>query len=76
LLAGVLGSGSLGIATGCTRQDDRVYDADHNDYHSWNRDEADHYNRWANENHRDPNRDIRKLPPQEQKEYWNWRHSH
>ena len=74
-LAGVLACGCLGIGMGCTREE-RVYDADHRDYHAWNRDEVDHYNRWANETHRDANRDFRKLPADEQREYWNWRHSH
>ena len=27
------------------------------------------------EHHYDPNRDFRKLPPSQQKEYWDWRHS-
>lgn len=28
------------------------------------------------EDHRDEQRDFRKLRPEEQKEYWTWRHSH
>ncbi|MGB2604461.1 MAG: hypothetical protein WBC78_12760 [Candidatus Sulfotelmatobacter sp.] len=74
LLAAVL-AGSV-VGAGCERRDDRVYDPDHGDYHVWNRDEVAHYNQWTTENHRDPNRDFRKLPPDEQKEYWTWRHSH
>lgn len=76
LLAGVLATGCLGIGIACTRHEERIFDSEHNDYHAWNRDEVDHYNRWANENHRDANRDFRNLPPQEQREYWNWRHTH
>jgi len=54
----------------------RVYDPYYNDYHVWNNDEIVYYHQWAGEYHRDPNRDFRKLRPEEQKEYWNWRHSH
>ena len=64
------------IGAGCQSHEDRVYDPDHRDYHSWNRDEAARYNQWARENRRDPSRDFRRLPPNEQKEYWDWRHSH
>jgi hypothetical protein len=73
-LAAVL-VGSLTI-TACGHRDERVYDPDHRDYHTWNRDEVAHYNQWAAENHREPNRDFRRLPPEEQREYWTWRHSH
>lgn len=54
----------------------RVYDPYYTDYHVWNHDEDDYYRRWASENHRDPNRDFRKLPEGEQKQYWTWRHNH
>jgi hypothetical protein len=53
----------------------RVYDPYYSDYHVWDRGEVVYYHRWANENHRDPNRDFRKIPASEQKEYWTWRHS-
>ncbi|MFZ3263805.1 MAG: hypothetical protein WA172_07385 [Terriglobales bacterium] len=53
----------------------RVYDAYYNDYHNWNDHEVDYYHRWAQETHRDPGRDFRKLPPDEQEEYWKWRHN-
>ncbi len=52
----------------------RAYDPYYSDYHVWNHDEVVYYNRWAREYHRDPHRDFRRLPPEEQKEYWNWRH--
>jgi hypothetical protein len=42
----------------------------------WNGVEVDYYHQWAVQYHRDPKRDFRKLPPEEQKEYWTWRHSH
>jgi hypothetical protein len=54
----------------------RVYDPYYSDYHRWNNDEVVYYHQWAGEYHRDPDRDFRKLRPEEQKEYWTWRHSH
>jgi hypothetical protein len=70
-LAGVLASSVLGTA--CAH---RYYDSYHSDYHVWNHDEVVYYQQWSRENHRDEHRDFRKLPPDEQKEYWNWRHTH
>jgi hypothetical protein len=67
---------ALFTVTGCAEHHHRVYDPYYSDYHVWNDNEVVYYHRWANEYHRDPNRDFRKLPPDEQKEYWNWRHSH
>jgi hypothetical protein len=67
---------ALFAVTGCAEHHYRVYDPYYSDYHVWNNNEVVYYHRWANENHRDPNRDFRKLPPGEQKEYWTWRHSH
>ena len=54
----------------------RVYDPYYTDYHVWNDSETVYYRQWATENQRDPDRDFRKLPPEEQKEYWTWRHNH
>ena len=54
----------------------RAYDAYYNDYHVWNDREVVYYRQWAGETHRDPGRDFRKLPPDEQEEYWKWRHNH
>jgi hypothetical protein len=54
----------------------RVYDPYYSDYHVWNQGEVGYYNQWARETHRDPNRDFRKLPDNEKKEYFTWRHSH
>jgi hypothetical protein len=54
----------------------RVYDPYYSDYHVWNSNEVNYYHRWAGENHRDADRDFRSLRPEEQKEYWTWRHSH
>jgi hypothetical protein len=53
----------------------RVYDVQYGDYHRWNNGEVVYYHQWANENHYDANRDFRHIPPEQQKAYWNWRHS-
>jgi hypothetical protein len=75
LLVGTLALSFVGM--GCAHHHYyRVYDPYYNDYHVWNGPEVDYYHQWADEYHRDPNRDFRKLPPGEQKEYWTWRHSH
>ena len=54
----------------------RVYDPYYTDYHVWDDNEVVFYRQWANETHRDAGRDFRKMPPEEQKEYWTWRHNH
>jgi hypothetical protein len=75
LLAAAVALSVAGIA--CSEHHSyRVYDPYYTDYHVWGNDEVVYYNRWADETHRDPHRDFRKLPPEEQKEYWTWRHNH
>jgi hypothetical protein len=78
-LSSVLLAGALALATAtlsCERHHYyRVYDPYYTDYHLWNDNEVVYYRQWAAENHRDPGRDFRKLPPEEQKEYWTWRHN-
>ena len=54
----------------------RVYDPYYSDYHVWGPDEVTYYHTWARENHYDEHRDFRSLPPEQQKAYWTWRHSH
>jgi hypothetical protein len=69
-------AGSLAISVltvGCYEH--RYYDPYYHDYHAWNDSEVVYYHRWANENHRDPNRDFRHISKDEQKEYWTWRHN-
>ena len=74
-LTAVLGSTIAGTA--CAEHHSyRVYDPYYTDYHVWNNDEAVYYRRWADQTHRDPNRDFRKLGSEEQKDYWTWRHNH
>jgi protein-tyrosine phosphatase len=75
LLAAALASALAGIA--CSEHHSyRVYDPYYTDYHTWNDSEVVYYHRWAEETHRDPNRDFRKISPEQQKEYWTWRHNH
>jgi hypothetical protein len=74
-LAGALMCSVFGVACGHPHYY-RVYDPYYSDYHVWNDSEVTYYHQWAHENHRDENRDFRKIPAGEQKEYWTWRHSH
>ena len=74
LLSAALASSLAGIA--CEHHAYRVYDPYYTDYHVWNDEEAVYYRRWCDETHRDYRRDFRKLPPEEQKEYFTWRHNH
>jgi hypothetical protein len=54
----------------------RTYDDPYyHDRHRWDDHETVYYNQWTTETHRD-NRDFRKLNHDEQKQYWDWRHSH
>jgi hypothetical protein len=75
LLAAVLAVSMGGAACGGHHYY-RVYDPYYSDYHVWNNEEIVFYGQWARENSRDEHRDFRKLRPEEQKEYWTWRHSH
>ena len=64
------------FSTACVHRTYRAYDPYYNDYHKWDDREVGVYQQWARETHRDPDRDFRKLPPDEQEEYWKWRHDH
>ena len=64
-------AGSFGNGHGMRRTSLPSLDPYYSDYHVWNDDEVVYYHQWA----RDEHRDFRKLPPEEQKEYWTWRHS-
>lgn len=75
-LGATLLSSLAGIACEHRHHYYRVYDPYYTDYHDWTADEQVYYQRWARETHRNPNRDFRRLPPDEQKEYWTWRHNH
>jgi hypothetical protein len=75
LLTGVIAASGAGIACAEHHQY-RVYDPYYTDYHNWDRSENGYYQRWADETHHDRDRDFRKLRPEEQKDYWTWRHNH
>lgn len=53
----------------------RMYDPYHEDYHPWDNHETNFYVQWEGETHRE-HRDFDKRGKDDQKEYWNWRHSH
>ena len=75
LLAAALASSFAGLACG-DHHHYRAYDPYYTDYHVWNSNEVVYYNQWTTETHRDPHRQFKKLPPNEQKDYWTWRHNH
>jgi hypothetical protein len=58
---------------GCGGNHDRVYDADHGDYHTWNNNETVSYQQWETENHYD-HKDFKVRSKDEQKQYFDWRH--
>jgi hypothetical protein len=51
-----------------------IYDPYYGDYHVWNDPEPLYYNQWVIDNHLDWS-DFRRIGPEEQHEYWAWRHS-
>ncbi len=53
----------------------RVYDEYHSDYHRWDHDEDVRYRQYLSERH-EQYRDYSTLNRDEQKSYWDWRHSH
>lgn len=74
LLGTALASSLAGLA--CEHHAYRVYDPYYTDYHVWGPDERVYYRQWAVETHRDPDRDYKRMRPEEQKDYWTWRHNH
>jgi hypothetical protein len=74
LLAGALCSPL--VLGGCAAHASyRVYDPAYGDYHVWNHNEVVYYQRWEGETHRE-HREFAKRGPDEQKEYFAWRHAH
>ena len=61
------------LITGCSGSV-RVYDPYYHDYHRWNG-EVVYYNQWERDTHRD-HMDYNKRNHDDQKAYWDWRHSH
>jgi hypothetical protein len=53
----------------------RVYDPYYTGYRTWDNGETVYYQQWEADTHR-THRDYRKRKPDEQKQYWNWRHDH
>jgi len=72
LLGGVMATAAFGTA--CAHHYYRVYDPYYRDYHVWDHNEVVFYEQWCRETHRDAHRDFRRIPPEEQREYWAWRH--
>lgn len=52
----------------------RVYDPYYHDYHPWGG-EVTYYQSWEHDTHRD-HMDYKSRSAADQKEYWDWRHSH
>ncbi len=52
----------------------RSYDPYYNDYHTWDNNEVGFYTQWETNTHRE-HKDFRKRSPDEQKEYWTYRHN-
>jgi len=74
LLAAALIS-PVALTSCAARASYRVYDPYYEDYHVWDSHENGYYLRWESETHRE-HRDFNKRDKGEQKEYWDWRHSH
>ncbi len=62
-------------STGCEVHAYRVHDPYYNDDHHWNHGEEVYYQQWEVQTHRD-HQDFRKRDSDDQKQYWEWRHSH
>jgi hypothetical protein len=76
-LAIAAGVFSLTLSFGCTgtvTYGYRAYDPYYRDYHVWGPDEVFYYNRWVDEGHR-PHRDFRHLRREDQRQFWQWRHT-
>jgi Ni/Co efflux regulator RcnB len=57
------------------RDNQRVYDRDHKDYHQWNADEDRSYREWYEDTHHGKKfRDYSHLKRKDQDAYWKWRH--
>jgi hypothetical protein len=51
------------------------YDSKHRDWHAWNHEEEQSYQRYAKEHHLE-NSDFAGLSERQQQQYWKWRHKH
>ena len=57
------------------RDQNRVYDKDHKDYHNWDDNENRAWGQYLTENHK-KSHEFSKGSKKEQSQYWNWRHAH
>ena len=57
------------------RQVQRYYDRNGRDWHEWNPNEQQAYNRYAQEQHRQA-REFEKQKRRDQERYFRWRHNH
>jgi len=57
------------------RDQNRVYDRDHKDYHNWDDNENHAWGKFLTEHHKSSQK-FSKANKKEQSRYWNWRHAH
>jgi hypothetical protein len=57
------------------RDDHRIYDSEHKDYHNWNNDEDKQWHVYIGTEHKKYH-DYDKANKREQANYWKWRHEH
>ena len=62
------------LLSGCAVHAGYYDDPYYHDRHVWSG-EVVYYNQWEHDTHRD-HKDFNKRSAAEQKEYWDWRHSH
>jgi len=58
-----------------TKDQVRVYDKDHNDFHDWNDNEKKAWERYHTEKHI-AHHEFSNADEKERADYWNWRHAH
>jgi hypothetical protein len=73
ILAGAVMSTAL-LLGACSTTTETVVDPSHGDSHRWDSAEDAHYHQWVSDTHR-PAVEYKKLPADDQKSYWDWRHS-
>ena len=75
MLSAAIAAGGSVVLAGTPQEHVRVYDPGHKDYHNWD-DREDHaYRRYLKDRHEEY-RAYAKLKEKQQREYWEWRHSH
>jgi hypothetical protein len=63
------------LTAGCAVHAYRAYDPVDNSYHRWNHNDDVYYQQWVVETHH-PQRPYRDIDQNDQRAYWQWRHSH